>query len=683
MTTKPTYEELEQRIAETELALQKIQGRYRALLEHMGRGVVTSSDETERRPNLEALKESQEELSEIFEMSLDLICVADINTATFLKVNPAFTRLLGYSEQELLNRSFLDFIHPEDVIPTLTVIEEKLKKGENAVNFTNRYRSSSGDYLWLKWASKPIPERGVTFAVAHDVTELKKVEEALRESESTLESVFTAAPVGICLMKNRVYQRANRNWCESFGYPEPSLIGRTPAFLYESREEYERVGKELYGHPNKDGITSARTRLKRSDGEIRDVVLIAKPLDPKDPKAGTVTVVHDLTGRTRAEEERERLENQLHQSQKMESLGTLAGGIAHDFNNLLMAIQGRISLMLLEKDASHPDAENLKEIERYVGSAAGLTRQLLGFAKGGKYETKPTNLNDLIKRENRMFGRTKKEVTIHEKCDDNLWYVAVDRGQIQQVILNIYVNAWQAMPNGGNLHVRTGNVTLDEDFINPHGVAPGPYVQISVTDTGIGMDETTLGRIFDPFFTTKDLNRGTGLGMASAYGIIKNHGGFINVYSEKGHGSTFHIYLPACRKEIVEEKKPAKETIRGSGVVLFVDDEKMITETLEDLLGVLGYKVLLAGSGKEALRIYEKNKELIDIVILDMIMPDMGGAETYESLKKLDPHVKVLLSSGYSVSGQATEILNRGANGFIQKPFKLGELSEKLREILG
>ena len=267
----------------------------------------------------------------------------------------------------------------------------------------------------------------------------------------------------------------------------------------------------------------------------------------------------------------------------MESIGTLAGGIAHDFNNLLMAIQGRASMMLMDKDSSHPDFGHLRGIEGYVGNAADLTRQLLGFARGGKYEVKPTDLNELIRKENRMFGRTKKEISIREKYEENLWPVEVDRGQIQQVLLNLYVNAWQAMPGGGNSILETENVTLDENYVKPFSVEPGRYVKISVTDTGIGMDKATQERIFDPFFTTKGLGRGTGLGLASAYGIIKNHGGFINVYSEKGHGSTFNIYLPASEKEVIEEKKPTGETLKGSETVLFVDDEEMITEVAGDL----------------------------------------------------------------------------------------------------
>ena len=293
-----------------------------------------------------------------------------------------------------------------------------------------------------------------------------------------------------------------------------------------------------------------------------------------------------------------------------------------------------------------------------------------------------TDLNELVKKQNRMFGRTKKQISMRGKYEENLWSVEVDRGQIEQVLLNLYINAWQAMPSGGNLYLETENVTLDENYVKPFAIEPGEYVKISVTDTGVGMDKATQEKIFDPFFTTKGIGKGTGLGLASAYGIIKNHGGFINVYSEKGHGTTFNIYLPASAKEIIEEKKPTGDTLRGTETVLFVDDEDMIIEVAEELFEQLGYKVLTARSGKEAIEIYEKNKEQIDIVLLDMIMPDMSGSDTYDRMKKIDPDIKVLLSSGYSINGQATEIMDRGCNGFIQKPFKMKELSQKLRQVL-
>ncbi|MBE9483834.1 MAG: response regulator, partial [Bacteroidetes bacterium] len=272
--------------------------------------------------------------------------------------------------------------------------------------------------------------------------------------------------------------------------------------------------------------------------------------------------------------------------------------------------------------------------------------------------------------------------SVYGKYQEGIWTVEVDKGQIEQVLLNLYVNAWQAMPGGGELYLRTENVTLDENYVKPFHVKPGRYVKISVSDTGIGMDKATCHRIFEPFFTTKEMGRGTGLGLASAYGIIKNHEGVINVYSEQGQGTTFSIYLPASDKEVTEEKEMPGELLKGAETVLFVDDEEMIREVGGALLGQLGYRVLSAGNGKEAVEVYINNKDKIDIVILDMIMPEMGGGKAYDKMKEINHDIKVLLSSGYSVNGDATKIMKRGCDGFIQKPFNMKQLSKSIREIL-
>ena len=303
-----------------------------------------------------------------------------------------------------------------------------------------------------------------------------------------------------------------------------------------------------------------------------------------------------------------------------------------------------------------------------------------------------------------MFGRTKKEITIRGNYEKNLWTVEIDQGQIKQVFLNLYVNAWQAMttcadlpapaarqaggaaggPGEGNLYIQTENITLDEDYVRPYQMDPGRYVKITVTDTGIGMDEATQQRIFEPFFTTKEtkkMGKGTGLGLASVYGIIKNHNGIIDVYSKENEGTTFTIYLPASEKKIIKEELKGK-ILDGSETVLLVDDEDVIIEVSLEILNALGYQVLTARSGKEAIEVYKKNKDKIELVILDMIMPDMGGGETYDRIKEINPDIKVLLLSEYSTNGQAQEILDRGCDGFIQKPFNMKQVSQKLREIL-
>jgi two-component system cell cycle sensor histidine kinase/response regulator CckA len=420
---------------------------------------------------------------------------------------------------------------------------------------------------------------------------------------------------------------------------------------FEVEHDFKKIGRRIM-------LLNAR-RIYRPANQI-ELILLA---------------IEDVT-------ERKRLEAQLRQAQRMEAVGSLAGGIAHDFNNLLMAIQGNTSLMLLDTDTVHPHYKKLKNIQSCIQSGAELTRQLLGFAGGGKYMPKPTNLNEIVKRAIRMLVLTKKEVKIHTKYQKDIWTVEVDQGQIVQVLLNIYMNACQAMPAGGKLYLQTENVTLAEDYVEPSNVKPGKYVKISITDTGLGMEEATQERIFDPFFTTKEMGKGTGFGLPSAYGIIKNHGGIINVNSEKGEGTTFDIYLPTSEKEVTKQQGLPGKELKGEESVLLVDDEDMIIDVGQEMLKALGHEVFTARSGREAIEVYEANKGKIDIVILDMIMPDMGGGEAYDRMKEINPNIKVLLSSGYSIDGQAKEILARGCFGFMQKPFNLRDLSQKLRGIL-
>jgi CheY-like chemotaxis protein len=338
--------------------------------------------------------------------------------------------------------------------------------------------------------------------------------------------------------------------------------------------------------------------------------------------------------------------------------------------------------MLSEADRSHPFHEHLTGIESYVKSAVDLTRQILGFARGGKYEVKPTDLNDLIKTQNRMFSRTRKEITIRGHYAKDLWPVEVDRGQINQVLLNLYVNAWQAMPGGGELFIATENLDLTKSEDQMLNLLPGRYVQVAVSDTGVGMDEKVMRRIFEPFFTTREMGRGTGLGLASAYGIIKNHSGLITVSSVKGEGSVFTIYLPASHRAIAKETPLPERSQKGAGTLMLVDDEQMILDVGAAMLKKLGYTVHIADSGQAALALYQDQGHAIDLVVLDMVMPGMGGGEVFDRLKAMDPEVKVVLSSGYSIDGQASEIMARGCAGFIQKPFNLSQLSEKVTAAL-
>jgi len=505
----------------------------------------------------------------------------------------------------------------------------------------------------------------------------KQTEEALRESENKYRTVLEANPDSVI-----VYDKAgkvtylNPTFTNVFGWTLEECLGKRMDMFIPKKdrsETHEMIRKLLDG----ENLLAIQTHQKTKSGDIIPVSISSAIFyDSENQPAGSVVNLRDIR-------EQKKLEAQIHQAQKMEAIGTLAGGIAHDYNNLLMGILGNTSLMAFDLKSDHPHSERLKNIEKYVQSGADLTKQLLGLAKGGKYEVKPIDVNDVMVKSSEMFNRTKKEIRIHNDYQKDLWNVEADRSQIEQVLLNLYVNAAQAMPEGGELYLKTENVMLDDSYTQYFSLKGGDYVKISVTDTGTGMDDNIKKRIFDPFFTTKDIGRGTGLGLASAYGIIKNHGGIINVYSMIDKGSTFNIFLPASTKEAKKDVPLNQKTLKGTGTILLVDDEDMIIDVGSQILASLGYLPLLAKSGKEAIDVYEKNRERIVMVILDMIMPGMGGGETYDRLKRIDPEIRVLLSSGYSIDGQASEIIDRGCNGFIQKPFNVIQLSRKIREVLG
>jgi nitrogen-specific signal transduction histidine kinase len=393
-------------------------------------------------------------------------------------------------------------------------------------------------------------------------------------------------------------------------------------------------------------------------------------------------LVRDVTERLQAERERRRLEVRFHQAQRLKGIGTLAGGVAHDFNNLLMGIQGNVSVLKLDLEPESEAFENVISIQQCVESGAKLTQQLLGFARGGKYVVEPTDINDIVRSTSQMFGRTRKEILIYVHYDEHIWPVNVDKKQVEQVLLNMYINAWQAMPRGGELYLRTENIVLDDKRSRLFDIASGNYVRIIIKDTGVGMDDNTLQRIFEPFFTTKEIGTGTGLGLASAFGIIKNHNGYIDVKSREGQGSTFTIYLPAFDGEIPDKEEAQDDLPPGNETILLVDDEETILDACGTMLNRMGYTVITARGGREAIAVYQERHADIDMVILDIIMPDINGGEVFDHLVEIDPHVKVLLSSGYTIEDQAAAILERGCNGFIQKPYEMEQLNRSIREIL-
>jgi len=614
----------------------------------------------------------------------------------FEYLNPKFTEIFGYTKEDLpdketwFEKAYPDESYREKVIDTWRgdLVENAGVEEIKPRVFTVKCKDGQDKIIHFRAVALQDGRQLLTY---EDITEKAKMEKTLKENERKYINLYEKSKRAEALYRSLLDSSADAiitydlegkaqfvspAFTHIFGWTFGEIEGGRIPFMPESeREKTMAIIHDLveYGKP----CHAFRTKRSTKDGRLLDVSISASRYDDHEGNpAGLLVILRDIS-------DKKRLEAQLQHAQRMESIGTLAGGVAHDFNNLLMAVQGNASLILLNKDSDHPDYKKIKNIEKQVQRGASLTKRLLGFARGGKYEVTPTNLNEIIRASTKMFARTKKEIAINSKYQEKIWAVEADQGQIEQVLLNLFVNAWQAMSGGGNLFVETENLVLNADDVRSLEIKPGRYVKISVSDTGVGIDASIRERIFDPFFTTREVGKGTGLGLASSYGIIRNHGGIIDVKSEKGKGSTFDIYLPAAKSKVIDQRSEVSEDIKpGTETILLVDDEEIIIDVSPEMLTELGYEVLTAKSGEKALEQYRINKDKIDLVILDMIMPGMGGGETYDRLKQIDPEITVLLSSGYSIDGQATEILKRGCNGFIQKPFNIEILSKKIREIL-
>ncbi len=586
--------------------------------------------------------------------------------------NLAIEQLSGYHRSEILGSALEELF---DLTAEQQTALAQCLAGKGPVSFETAVRTKSGAAfpVQLEAASlKPETAHEGLSVFAIDVSGLKNaIEEQARlvtAVEHAAESIIVTDPQGIIEYVNPAFEKIT-------GYSRNEVIGRHIEIV-DSGQHSKTFFSSIVDTLQRGKIWQGRTVNKRKDYSLYQTEATVSPVKNN---AGEITnyvsVQRDVSHEVR-------LETQLRQAQKMEAIGTLAGGIAHDFNNLLMGIQGNISLSLLDLKTNSALAKNLKKIEQYVQNGVDLTKQLLGFARGGKYEISLLNLNELLKEQNLMFGRTNKDIVFENESDPGLWSVEADQGQIEQVLMNLYLNAIQAMPGGGTLTTRTENVIIDQDQFSPYFVKAGRYIKIVIEDTGVGIDEKIQQRIFDPFFTTKEMGRGTGLGLASVYGIVKNHEGFINVYSKKGQGARFEINLPASGRVVPNKEKTREKFVKGKETVLLVDDEDMIIDVAQRMLEKLGYKVFAARDGREAVEVFRKHKDKIDAIVLDMIMPKMSGGEAFDRIKEIKPDIKVLLSSGYSINGQASEILNRGCHGFIQKPFNLQSLSTSLRSIL-
>jgi len=510
-----------------------------------------------------------------------------------------------------------------------------------------------------------------------DISERRKAEELLQKSEQKYRTLFEESKDAIFIStpEGKILD-INQAGAELFGYSsKKKFLNLNAADTYVSPAEREKYQQIM---TRQGFVKDLELILRRKDGKELRVLVTANAVRDK---RGNVTsyrgIMRDIT-------EQKQLEQQFIQAQKMESLGTLAGGIAHDFNNILAGILGYTSLMKSHMTEAHPFFRHVEVVEKSATRAAELTSQLLGFARGGKVESRPLNLNSIVRETLGIIGSTfDKSIEIEVSLKDSLPTVQADAAQMQQVLMNLCVNAGDAMSAGGKLSIETDVETIGRDHPAVHiDVEAGSYVTLRVSDIGVGMDKETKKRIFEPFYTTKEAGKGTGLGLSMAYGVVKNHGGYIDVYSEPMRGTTFRIFLPVSG-ESEPNKNPVLDVSPGEReLVLVVDDEEHILEFAKEVLESSNYRVMSANNGVEALSIFREYNDQIDLVILDMIMPEMGGHQTFLAMQADNPEVKALLSSGYSQSGRIQEILDSGAMGFIQKPYQPNALLSKVQGLL-
>jgi two-component system, cell cycle sensor histidine kinase and response regulator CckA len=512
-----------------------------------------------------------------------------------------------------------------------------------------------------------------------DITAAKSVENALRDSESRFRSLTENAPVIIFAMDtDGIITYTNPTFTKILGYRIDDVIGRSfHEFVAGGHKNpYENHFRQLID--GAAGIVELNINLLHKNGSERLFnTTAAVDSDPEGRVTGIIGMAKDIT-------DEHKLRHQLFQFQKMEAIGTLAGGIAHDFNNLLMGMQANISLLRLEAAPTKILVDKLHRIEDQIQNGAALTRQLLGYARKGKYVVTTINFHRLIEETLSVVQRTNKNITTDVDFTRDPACVEADRGQIELVLLNLFVNAVDAMPHGGRLRVTTRVVNGGAVADRWTDLAEGTYIETKVMDSGTGMDQATMDRIFEPFFTTKELGRGTGLGLASVYGVVQNHRGRIGVDSRVGKGTTFTLLFPQS-KNAVEKTDTRNECccpVQGHRRILLVDDEKLVLEYCGEIVESLGFDVILAHGGRQAIGIFEKEHEKIDLVILDMVMPEMDGRQVYEALMAIHPAIKVILATGFAFDARAEQILANRRTGYLRKPYTRNQLADAVTTIL-
>jgi PAS domain S-box-containing protein len=620
--------------------------------------------------DITARKTMQQENESFFELTPDLLCIAGMD-GRFRRINQAWTDTLGWDSAELLSRPWLDFVHPDDLALTHREAARLAQGQVGTQRFENRYRCLDGSYRWLQWSCQPVVEDGLIYATARDITEQRISAERYR-------LLFTESPVPKFVIdgETRRFVDVNQASVELYGYSRAEFLelGFDTLVVPEEREHASltwRIALEQ-AHVR----VPARHHTTRT-GERLEVDLTSKRIEVAG-RVNIIVYVRDMTSQRK-------LEAQLAQAHRLESLGNLAGGVAHDFNNLMSIVLSYAMLMLEGLKPGDPFWADVEEIRKAAERASELTRQLLAFSRKQILEPRPVKLTAVLQGMERMLGRLLREdIALSLELAPDLGVVLADQGQLEQVIMNLAVNARDAMPEGGRLTFRAANVELPgSSFRGPHGLDPGRYVILTVTDTGHGMDAATRARIFEPFFTTKPKGQGTGLGLATTFGIVRQTGGHVSVESEVGKGTTFTIYLPRTDQALRPRTfLSGHASLTGSETILLVEDETQVRTVARSILTRAGYQVLEAANGEEALRIMTGEAPAIDLLLTDVVMPGMGGRELGERMSGLMPGLKVLYMSGYTDDAIVHHGVLEAGISLYQKPVTPHGLLRKLREVL-
>jgi PAS domain S-box-containing protein len=519
-----------------------------------------------------------------------------------------------------------------------------------------------------------------------DLSEQKRTEEALRENQERLQSIFRVVPAGIGHVCDRVLLEINQRACEMTGYTIEELVGRNARILYPSQEDYEYFGSEKYRQINEKGIGVVETRWQRRDGSVLDILMASTPLDPADLTKGTIFTALDITDRKRAEEENRQLLAQLLQAQKLEAIGTLAGGIAHDFNNILGAVIGYAELAKDSVDANTPLARDLDQILKAGNRAKGLVQQILAFSR--QAESVPVTLYPahIVKEVIKMLRPSlPTTIAIKHSIDAQAGPVHIDPTQLHQILMNLCTNAYHAMEAaGGTLSISLTSQEVENDRLpGQPQMKPGRYVHLAVQDTGCGIAPEVEKRIFDPFFTTKTTGKGTGMGLSILHGIVSGHGGCITLDSTPDQGSTFHVYLPVSDQPPSSTSEDTEPVPVGTEHILLVDDEETLTTMIKEILERLGYRVTVRTSSLEAMATFQNHVDQFDLVITDQTMPGMTGMDLARRMIQMRPDIPIILCTGFSTQISEEKAKAAGIREFALKPLTKSDLASLIRKVLG